>query len=139
MPQLKEIYTALKDKGFVIIGVHTNEDSQKMGAFVKKESIDWPVVVDAKGNKTSKIYGVQGYPTTVLIDKTGKIVETYLGDHPDQETIEKLLKQDVKDDKKADEKKPEEKKPEDKKPDEKKPDEKKPEDKKPEDKKKDPE
>jgi peroxiredoxin len=117
VPKLKEIYTALKEKGFVIVGVHTTEDSEKMAAFVKKQKIDWPVVIDAEGNKTSKTYNVEGYPTTVLIDKNGKIVETYLGDHPDQETIEKLLKQEVKDEKKADPKKADEKKADEKKAD----------------------
>lgn len=109
MPKLKEIYTALKDKGFVIVGIHTVEDGDKMKAFVEKEKIDWPVVVDLKGNKSSKAYGVQGYPTTVLIDKTGKIVEIYLGDHPTKETIEKLLEEKV-EEKKAEEKKTEDKK-----------------------------
>ena len=40
MPELAKIYTALKDKGFVIIGVHTTDDSEKMAAFVKKQKID---------------------------------------------------------------------------------------------------
>ncbi len=75
-----------------------------MPAFVKDKEIDWPIVVDQKGDPTSKAYKVEGYPTTVLIDASGKIVETYLGGHPDQETIEKYLK-DAKTDEKKDEKK----------------------------------
>jgi peroxiredoxin len=113
VPQLKELYTALKDKGFVIIGVHTVADGEKMKAYAEKHKIDWPVVVDAKdkrGDKTSNAYEVRGYPTTVLIDKSGKIVEIDLGGHPDKETIEKLLKEDVKGDKKPDEKKDDDKK-----------------------------
>ncbi len=123
MPQLKELYTALKDKGFVIVGVHTNHDSDKMKAFVEKKKIDWPIVVDGKGDKSSKAFNVEGYPTTVLIDKSGKIVEVFLGGHPEKEQIEKLLKEDWKDEKKADEKKadkPDEKKAEDKKAEDKK-------------------
>ena len=114
MPKLKEIYTALKDKGFVLIGVHTTEETENLAEFVKEQKIDWPIVVDAEG-KSSKTFNVEGYPTTVLIDKSGKVVEISLGDHPSKETIEKLLKQDVKDEKKPEEKKPDEKKPEDKK------------------------
>jgi hypothetical protein len=71
-----------------------------MPAFVKEKEIDWPVVAQEKGDPTSKAYKVQGYPTTVLIDASGKIVDFYLGAHPDQETIEKYLKDVKKDEKK---------------------------------------
>ena len=71
-----------------------------MPAFVKDKEIDWPIVVDQKGDPTSKIYGVEGYPTTVLIDASGNVVKKYLGEHPDQETLEKYLKDVKKDDKK---------------------------------------
>jgi peroxiredoxin len=112
VPKLAKIYTALKDKGFVIIGVHTTEESENMKAFVEKQKMDWPVVVDAKGakadDKTSEAYGVSAWPTMVLIDTDGKIVETYIGSHPSKEEIEKLLKKDDK--KKDDEKKSDEKK-----------------------------
>jgi peroxiredoxin len=109
VPKLKELYKKYKDKGFIIIGVHTDQDAAKMPAFVKKQEIDWPIVVD-DGDKTSTIYGVEGYPTTYLIDKTGKVVAV---DDDEPGTIEKLLKEGS-DEKKSDEKKPEEKKSDDK-------------------------
>jgi peroxiredoxin len=106
VPKLKEIYAALKDKGLVIVGVHTVEEAESVPAFVKEQKIDWPIVID-KDDKTGKAFGVEGWPTTVLIDKSGKIVE--ISDHATKETIEKLLKEDVKEEpkpeKKADEKK----------------------------------
>ncbi len=107
MPKLKELYKTYKDKGFIIVGVHTKDAAEKMPEFVKKQQIEWPIVVD-DGDKSSTIYGVEGYPTTYLIDKAGKIVAV---DDDEAETIEKLLKEG------SDEKKPDEKKPEEKKPD----------------------
>jgi peroxiredoxin len=121
VPKLKDLYAAYKDKGFVIIGVHTKNQAEKMPDFVKKQEMNWPIVVDDDG-KTADNYKVEGFPTTILIDKSGKVVAI---DDESKETIEKLLAEKGPDDKKADDKKTDDKKADDKKADDKKTDDKK--------------
>ena len=109
MPKLKEIYDAFKDKGLVIIGVHTPDSAEEMPKFVKEQKMEWPIVVD-DDNKTAKAYDIEGWPTMYLIDREGKIV--LIDHHISKDEVAKLFKDD---DKKSDEKKSDEKKSDEKK------------------------
>ncbi len=41
MPHLKELYAAKKDKGLVLIGIHSTNGGEKMKAFVEKKEITY--------------------------------------------------------------------------------------------------
>lgn len=72
--QLPDINAAAKkyaDK-LQFFGINTNDSMAGAIAYVKKESIEFPVLVDASG-VVADSYGVIGVPTVVLIDKNGVI------------------------------------------------------------------
>jgi peroxiredoxin len=93
VPKLKEIRDELKDnKDFVIIGVHTKLQANKMPAFIEKQGMDWPICVDEEG-ETAKAYKVEGYPTYVIIDKKGIVRKIRLGGHPEKSDVDPLLKE----------------------------------------------
>lgn len=67
----------------VVVGISLDDAStiKEVAPFVKEYKINYPVVI---GNEAvSRQYGgIQAIPTTVLIDKSGKIIETIVGLSP---------------------------------------------------------
>lgn len=93
LPNIKKLYEANKDKGFEIIGVSADEDVADLKKLVEQENLQWPQIFDGgdDGGKIQEIYGVMKYPTTVLVDKEGKIsVVDARGEDLDK-AVEKLL------------------------------------------------
>jgi cytochrome oxidase Cu insertion factor (SCO1/SenC/PrrC family) len=116
MPEMIELYERFHDKGLAIIGVHVDVDGEvdtaakldKKLALHKKniwkdKDIPFPValvsgkeVVEgehrARG-RAAQQYGITGYPTTVLIDRDGKVMGPLnaAGFKEAAEKIEKLL------------------------------------------------
>ena len=70
MPHLVELAKKNKDRGLVVIGVHTTGSGEKMPEFVQQEGIDYPVAIDVD-NKTKKAFAVDSYPDYYLIDRQG--------------------------------------------------------------------
>lgn len=89
IPELKEIYAALRKKGLEIVGVNVWEQDAEAGpARAKEKEMTWPILftedVEGSGpgsrhNAATDTYGVSGIPTTLLIDPDGKIVERFTG------------------------------------------------------------
>ena len=113
MPSVKALHEKYKDKGLVVIGMHTRKDGAKMAAFVESEKLGYACVVD-NGTALTE-YQIHEYPTSVLIDKKGIIVSIAAGKLPTNAEIEKLLGAEGGDEKKDEPKKDEPKKDEPKK------------------------
>jgi thiol-disulfide isomerase/thioredoxin len=114
MPHLIDLYEKYHDKGLVIIGIHDDsmnsvkELEEKIEQLSKDRwkdrKIPFPVALDGGGEckiegtqlstsgATTAAYGINGFPTMVLIDKEGRVVEEYEY-HAD--VLEKLLAADV--------------------------------------------
>ena len=90
LPSVKDWDTRYRDRGLTIVGVHTPEtDSEYSLADVRKEvpalGIKYPVVTD-NDYKTWKAYGVEAWPTIVLLDKEGRIRWLHVGEGRYEET-----------------------------------------------------
>jgi len=83
IPQMKNYYTKYKDK-MEILGVDCRDSEDKWRAAVDEYQLPWPQVYcdDANLRKLGSKYGVQGFPTKVLVDPNGKIVKTSIGEAP---------------------------------------------------------
>jgi len=90
MPDLNKIYKENKDKGFVTLGIALSSDSTQIRFLVKQLGLEYPVLTGT--DKVSKDYGnVEVVPTTVIINKEGKIVNAILGTRKKEE-FEKMVK-----------------------------------------------
>ncbi|MGB7923513.1 MAG: thioredoxin-like domain-containing protein [Pyrinomonadaceae bacterium] len=98
LPALKGWDAAYRDKGLTIIGVHTPEfDREKELDTVREQvrslGIRYAVVTD-NDNQSWNAYGIQAWPTVVILDKQGRIRWTHIGEgmYDEQErVIQKLL------------------------------------------------
>ena len=98
IPYLKSWYEAYKDKGFVIVGVHSPEFAfEKVSANIahamRDLGVDWPVVQD-NDYAQWKAYGNEYWPAHYFIDAKGRIRYWHFGEGAYAESeniIRKLL------------------------------------------------
>lgn len=76
-PNVKRIYNTYKNKGFTIFSVSLDENPEHWKMAIEKDGLDWPYhVSDLKRwqSPLPQIYGFDGIPFTVLVNKEGKII-----------------------------------------------------------------
>jgi thiol-disulfide isomerase/thioredoxin len=78
LPRLKALYDSLKTKvSFIGIACHdTKEDLKKT---IIEHQVNWLQLINTDENDISVLYGVQAYPTKIIIDKNLKIVKRFVG------------------------------------------------------------
>ncbi len=96
-PKLKEVYEANKDR-LEVFGVDNGDTPEAWKAAVAKYSLPWINVYNAGSNDrfandVLAEYGVQGFPTKVIVNPEGKIANITTGEDPNFFTIlESLMK-----------------------------------------------
>lgn len=80
MVELNKIYEELKDKGFNLIAISTDNEKtiSKVKPFIKSRGYNFTVLLDTNSEVARKYYAQQ-IPFSVLLDKDGKVVQTHLG------------------------------------------------------------
>jgi len=69
-PLLDQMYKKYKGLGFTMLGVNVEPESKDAEGFIAKTPVTFPIVFD-KDSTVSKLYRVEGMPSTVLIDRNG--------------------------------------------------------------------
>jgi len=92
LPTMKALYDKYHEKGFELIAYSCDEDLDELKAYEEESPHLWLVAsvimsVEAELTDYSTYYGIPGYPTFVLIDKTGKVLHVT---HGIDEIAEKL-------------------------------------------------
>jgi peroxiredoxin len=93
MPNVKKIYATYHGKGFDIIGVSMDNNRQALESYLKEQDMKWRQIYDGKGwqAELGKVFAVSAIPTTLLIDKQGKIRHKNLRGKELGKAVEKLL------------------------------------------------
>jgi peroxiredoxin len=69
-PLLDQMYKKYKGMGFTMLGVNVEPESKDAEGFIAKTPVSFPIVFD-KASTASKLYQVEGMPSTVLVDRKG--------------------------------------------------------------------
>jgi peroxiredoxin len=96
MPQLNRLYEKYRASGFVLLGVNVDDDASKAAEVATKLGVTFPVLLDTD-KKVSKLYDLSTMPSTVIIDRDGKVRymhRGYLAGYEDnyEKQIRELLK-----------------------------------------------
>jgi thiol-disulfide isomerase/thioredoxin len=79
MPRMKEFYKKNKNK-VEIIGIGARDKKEDWIKAIKENELDWKHILNNKEkDDLVKKYGVTGFPTKIIISKSGKIKGTFLG------------------------------------------------------------
>lgn len=84
MPLLEGIYKKYNKLGFTMLGVNVEPDSNAAVNWLKQTPVSFPILFD-KDSKVSQLYDVTGMPSTVIIDRAGKVRMLHHGYKPGDE------------------------------------------------------
>lgn len=89
---LRMLHAKYHDKGFEILGIATENSKGAWLKDLEKEKLPWLQVIDEQGNKSISLkqFAVSKYPTTILVDASGKIVGRDLPVKVLEQILEKL-------------------------------------------------
>lgn len=73
MPYFKSLYQKYHSQGFEIVGVSQDAQRSDLTAFIHQHKIPWRQIHDS-ASVISQNYKADALPTTVLVDRTGKII-----------------------------------------------------------------
>lgn len=74
IPELEMIHKKYAARGFAVVGVSVDESGpQAVQEFVNEQKVTYPIALDPEG-KLASIFQTSVLPTSVLIDRQGKIV-----------------------------------------------------------------
>ena len=98
LPHVTQLYAKYKDKGLVIVGVHTPEfpferSASNVQAALKRHGITYPVAQD-NNSATWNAWRNQYWPAQYIVDPSGRIVYSHAGEGAYDEidrTVGKLL------------------------------------------------
>ena len=103
LPSIKQWDARYREKGLTVVGVHSPEfDEEKNIQNLRREvaelGIQYPVVTD-NDYATWRAYDVSAWPTIFVLDKSGRIRWTHVGEgayDKTEQVIQKLLAEDDK-------------------------------------------
>ena len=78
---LLDFWGTYKDR-IEFVGIDCRDTEEKWKEGVAKHELPWTNLYNGDGQEIVIAYGVQGYPTKIIIDPEGKIVEAFLGEDP---------------------------------------------------------
>jgi len=79
IPHLVALYKSYREKGFELIGMSMDKmgEVEMVRRFVKSMDIPYPIIMTP--DEVARHFKVTGLPTTVLIDKEGRVREKIVG------------------------------------------------------------
>ena len=84
MPILDDLYKRYGKAGFVLLGVNVEQDSSLGEKYLKDTPVKFPILWDPT-SKVSQLYTVDAMPSTVMIDRDGKMRYLHRGYKPGYE------------------------------------------------------
>ena len=91
VPYLIKLRSELGSKGLAVAGVTLDEGTDVVKKFVAEYKVDYPILIPPAGSPWTKL---DSTPTTLVIDREGRLAEKYIGAVPEEELrrdLEKLL------------------------------------------------
>jgi len=93
MPHLNRLYGKYRDAGFTLLGVNIDDDQAKAVGLASRLGLKFPVLLDSD-KKVSRLYDLSTMPSTVLIDRDGRVRYLHLGYREGfEDTYEKQIRE----------------------------------------------
>ena len=96
LPELERVRADLqtsRDIEFVLVGTNSGGDTpERVRAFARRRQISMPVAFDPD-RKTMRAFGLSGFPTLVVIDRTGHVRLTHTGYNSSETSFRRDLMQ----------------------------------------------
>ena len=78
MPHLARLYEKYRASGFTVLAVNIDEDPSKAARLAQQLGMRFPVLLDT-GKQVSRTYDLSAMPSTVLVDRDGRVRHVHRG------------------------------------------------------------
>jgi len=78
-PALERVYEEARARGLLVIGINEGESSERAGAFAREFGLQYPILLD-EDQRYGRAYAALGLPTTLVVDRNGRIVSGHDGE-----------------------------------------------------------
>ncbi len=92
LPRLEPLWKKYRDQGFAVVAIETLRNREGAVRFIEEKNLTYHLVENGEGDEDviENIFRVDGYPTSYLIDREGRIIYYHIGfDEGDEVKIEK--------------------------------------------------
>lgn len=72
MPHLSKLYEKYRSSGFTLLAINIDEDPNKAAQLARQLGMRFPVLLDTQ-KKVSRLYDLGTMPSTVLVDRDGRV------------------------------------------------------------------
>jgi peroxiredoxin len=80
LPRLEPLWTKYKDRGFSVVVVEANRDTERATKFIEENKLTYYLLETEEDNDVvDEVFGIGGFPTSFVIDREGKIIYCHLG------------------------------------------------------------
>jgi peroxiredoxin len=86
LPHLDALYERYEPLGFTLLGINVEEDPTAAKRLLKDLPVSFPILLDSN-NDVSKLYDVIAMPSTVIIDRDGRVRHVHHGYKPGYENL----------------------------------------------------
>jgi len=84
MPLLEQLQAKYEPLGFTLLGVNVEPDPAAASAWLKGVTVTFPILFDTR-NAVAESFGVQGMPSSVFVDREGRVRYVHRGYKPGDE------------------------------------------------------
>ncbi|QIL90930.1 TlpA disulfide reductase family protein [Microbulbifer harenosus] len=93
MPLLNDLHARYESVGFKVWGVNVDANREDAQAMLNKIPVEFPVLFDAESS-VSRLFGVEAMPSSVFIDRDGKVRYVHKGYRSgDEAEYKKIIKE----------------------------------------------
>lgn len=93
MPLLNDLHARYESVGFKVWGVNVDANREDAQAMLSKIPVEFPVLFDAESS-VSRLFGVEAMPSSVFIDRDGKVRYVHKGYRSgDEAEYKKIIKE----------------------------------------------
>ena len=87
IPMLNELQASYGERGFRVLAI-SEEEAEVIREFVEREGVQYLNLVGTA--EVVEAYGVLGLPAAYLLDREGRVVETFMGPKPRRVLVDKI-------------------------------------------------
>lgn len=96
MPHVAKLAARYAPRGLRFVTINIDKDTRGINRFLADVRLNPPVLLDERGRVTGELFGVEAWPTTLVIDRRGVVRFGHEGLRPDlyralQVELEQLL------------------------------------------------
>jgi thiol-disulfide isomerase/thioredoxin len=78
MPSMQKFYRTLYKKKYILLAINVGEDREVVKKFARTKGYTFPILLDKDGQLATS-FSVRAFPTTLIINKQGKVVGGFVG------------------------------------------------------------